>query len=109
MGVQIMKYRATGDCRTPNYKVLGSIAAYEHATAELNLGARSLCIVGGYCGWDWVSIILVEEVYDLIVLNFCQNPPLRLSDQTSRARSPMMRKRGRFFRSELATALCSGT
>jgi hypothetical protein len=77
MGVQIMKYRATGDCRTPNYKVLGSIAAYEHATAELNLGARSLCIVGGYSGWDWVSIILVEELYDLIVLNFCQNPPSR--------------------------------
>jgi hypothetical protein len=73
MGVQIMKYRATGDCRTPNYKVLGSIAAYEHATAELNLGARSLCIVGGYSGWDWVSIILVEELYDLIVLNLCQH------------------------------------
>ena len=77
MGVQIMKYRATGDCRTPNYKVLGPIAAYDHATAELNLGARSLCIVGGYSGWDWVSIILVEELYDLIVLNFCQNPPSR--------------------------------
>ena len=77
MGVQIMKYRATGDCRTPNNKVLESIAAYNHATAELNLGARSLCIVGGYSGWDWVSIILVEELYDLIVLNFCQNPPSR--------------------------------
>ena len=59
MGVHIMKYRATGDCRTPNYKVLGSVAAYDHATAELNLGARSLCIGGGYSGWDWVSIILV--------------------------------------------------
>jgi hypothetical protein len=31
--------------------------------------------VGGYSWWDWVSIILVEELYGLKGLNFCQNPP----------------------------------
>jgi hypothetical protein len=45
---------------------------------EKTLELRSLYIVGGrYPWWDWVSIILVEELYGLKGLNFCQNPPSR--------------------------------
>ena len=77
MGVQTMKYRATEGCRTPKHKDSGSTAAHDHETVGKTLELRSLYIVGGYSWWDWVSIILVEELYDLIVLNFCQNPPSR--------------------------------
>jgi hypothetical protein len=76
MGVHAMKYRATGSCRTPKHKDLGSIAAHDHESMERNVGVRSLYIVGGYFWWCWVSIILVEELDGLIVLDFCQNPPI---------------------------------
>eukprot|EP01047_Picozoa_sp_COSAG01_P004172 COSAG01_NODE_134_length_24525_cov_434.185172_15_plen_92_part_00 len=72
-----MKYRATGGCRTPKHKDLGSIAAHDHESMERNVGVRSLYIVGGYSWWCWVSIILVEELDGLIVLDFCQNPERR--------------------------------
>eukprot|EP01047_Picozoa_sp_COSAG01_P054496 COSAG01_NODE_5962_length_3931_cov_864.532620_1_plen_78_part_10 len=70
-----MKYRATDGCRTPKHKDSGSTAAHDYKTVEKTLGLRSLYIVGGYSWWDWVSIILIGELYGLKGLNFCQNPP----------------------------------
>jgi hypothetical protein len=74
MGVQTMKYRATGGCRNPKYKVLGSTSAHDHGTETGSLGLRSVTIVGGSSRPGWANIVLIEDLYGLKGLEFCQNP-----------------------------------
>jgi hypothetical protein len=53
---------------------LGSISAHDHGTKNGALGLRSVTIVGGYSRSGWANIVLIEDLYGLKGLEFCQNP-----------------------------------